>query len=156
MDALTTLAIAALPVALAAIPTAAAFAAVPPIRRRVAISRLRATIQAAVDAHAAAVVPRRRHDAHCPTCGRFARVTSSSDRGVWTRCSAHGVRLRATRHIGEHERPLLVRITTHHPLDGLIPRVDTGPLTLSTPARWADFLDGHDPATAPIPVLAAA
>ena len=97
----------------------------PHLAHRAALRDLRRAVQREADEHAAKPEPRRRHNAHCPACGRFARVTSSGPRGVRTRCAAHGIRLRATKRIGRPDT-VLVRLTPHRPVVAL-------PLTLHEP-----------------------
>lgn len=98
--------------------------------------------------------PRHRHNAHCPACGRFARVTSAGEWGVRTRCKAHGIRLRAVKLIGQSERHL-IRVTTYRaPLAETVPTT-TGPVPIMVeaiaPQRAYDWLDAvqsrHEPET---------
>jgi hypothetical protein len=124
---------------------------VPRVHRLLAMSRLRFDVQLAADEYVARPVQRHRHNAHCPACGRFARVTSAGDWGVRTRCKAHGMRLRAVRLVGERERTTLVKITTYRPgwVDEVAPV--TSPLAIEAPVREPDWLD--DAETGPIPIL---
>lgn len=150
MDTLTTFAIVAMLAALAG--TAASLASlvgwviVPALVRRHHMRALAAEVQHLAERHAQRRPPRRRHGAHCPACGRFARVTSTGPRGTWTRCTAHGIRLRATRRIGRGERGL-VEVSTHRPLVAL-PLPAAPSLAWAAPARLPDWLDAS-PALAP-------
>lgn len=108
------------------------------------VREVRREVARATDEHAARPIPRRRHDHHCPACGRFARVTSSSERGVWTRCAAHGIRLRATRRIGAHEVAEVITLVVHRPL-GIEPPPITSPLAIMPPLRRVDWLDDIAP-----------
>jgi hypothetical protein len=116
----------------------------PAIARRHRMRSLGRSVQILADEHAARPAPRARHNAHCPACGRFARVTSSGPRGVRTRCATHGIRLRVTKRIGERERTL-VALTPYRPLVAL-PAREHVPLVREVDAmrptyRIADALD---------------
>lgn len=105
---------------------------------------LMAELAEAADEFAARPQRAHRHNAHCPTCGRFARVTSEGDWGVRTVCTVHGRRLRATRRIGRVET-LLIPVTAYRPLGGLdlpapIVAPELPPRELEAPHR-ADWLD---------------
>lgn len=79
--------------------------------------------------------------AHCPACGRFARVTSDGERGTWTRCAACGIRLRTPRRIGRREAAL-VEVTGHHPIIPLpVPPPLPSPSDVVAPLRAPDWLD---------------
>jgi len=159
MDTLTTFAIAALAAsvagALASTTLGARYHVAPPlahaVRRHGAMRSLRAEVRQLVAEHAlelaARPIPRARHSAHCPACGRFAHVTSTGPRGTWTRCSAHGIRLRATRRIGRAERTLF-EVVTYRPLVEAV-TLDTSPLSIAPPVRLVDWLDGVPELTAP-------
>lgn len=149
MDSLTLTGLALLGIVAVALAAASSLGIMlelaPAIARRHRIARLGADVQILADEHAARPAPRARHNAHCPACGRFARVTSSSDRGVRTRCAVHGVRLRVTKRIGERERTLIA-VTPHRPLVA-IPLAEYVPLVPEVEAmrptvRLADWLDG--------------
>lgn len=118
MDALNTLAIVSLALTLVALVAAVALGirleALPRRAHRHAIDDLRAEVQRLADEHAARPTPRRRHAHRCP-CGRFAQLVTEGPRATWTRCRAHGLRVREHRRIGRPETPL-VRITLHRPL----------------------------------------
>lgn len=121
----------------------------PALAHRAVVRRLRADVQILADEHAARPAPRARHNAHCPACGRFARVTSSGPHGVRTRCSVHGVRLRAVKRIGRPERNL-VGIITYAPLVALPGAAEPPPLHLEPPARALDWLDGESGTVTPL------
>lgn len=87
-----------------------------------------------------AVEPVVRVGAHCPSCGRFARVTSTSWRGVWVRCSVHGVRLRGVRRVGRAE-VAVVDVVPHEPVVELEVPPLPSPLGVSEPLRLPDWLD---------------
>lgn len=148
MDALATLAIGLEAVALAALGTTVVtgyrLQLGPALARRRAMRSLGREVQRLADEHVARPEPRRRHSAHCPACGRFARVTSSGPRGTWTRCTAHGVRLRAVRRIGRAETPL-VELIKHRPLVPFptIPHVPLVPMleAIRPNVRVRDWLD---------------
>ena len=149
MDTLTASAIGLEAIALAGIVAAAALGIrlelLPALAHRHRLAELRNDVQRLVDEHAAKPAPRRRHAAHCPACGRFARVTSAGPRGTWTRCTAHGVRLRAIRRIGRVETPL-VELVRHRPLVPLPTLVPVGPLVpmidaMRPTTRVRDWLD---------------
>lgn len=114
----------------------------PALAHRAVVRRLRADVQILADEHAAQPAPVHRHNAHCPACGRFARVTSSTVAGVRTRCTAHGIRLRAVKRIGRND-VTLVRLT-------LVPdqRLSIAPPlvehvdAMRPTVRVADWLDG--------------
>lgn len=123
---------------------------VPAIDRRVRIHALRREVGQLAQAHADRPIEAtvKRHNVHCPACGRFARVTSSGEWGVRTRCAVHGIRLRAVKLIGERERPVVVpmRATTYRPLIALEPPTTTGPIpvmleAIRPSARPLDWLD---------------
>src|SRR5690606_13744811 len=116
MDTLDTLAIVSLPIAALGIVAAAtlgiALEAAPALARRRRMGALALEVQRLADEHAATPPPRRRHAHHCPACGRFAQLVSAGPRGTWTRCRAHGLRVRPTRRIGRPEGAL-VGLTLH-------------------------------------------
>lgn len=78
--------------------------------------------------------------AHCPSCGRFARVTSTSVRGVWVRCSVHGVRLRGVRRVGRAE-VAVVDVVPHIQVVPFEPPPLPSILGVSEPVRLPDWLD---------------
>lgn len=159
MDTLTTFAIAALAASVAGALASSAlgvrYHVAPPlaraVRRHNAMRALRVEVFHLATEHAlelaARPIPRARHSAHCPACGRFAHVTSTGPRGMWTRCSAHGIRLRATRRIGRAER-ILFEVVTHRPLVEVV-TLDTSPLSIAPPVRLVDWLDGVPELAAP-------
>jgi hypothetical protein len=104
----------------------------PRVRSRLQRHRLAAQLAQLVAQHDEAPAPRRRHNAHCPACGRFARVTSSGPRGTWTRCAVHGVRLRAQRRIGRPET-VLVAVSAYAPLLPEAAPPPTSPLWVELP-----------------------
>jgi hypothetical protein len=122
--------------------------AAPAIGRRLRIHALRREVGQLAQAYEPPVEPKRRGGAHCPACGRFARVTSAGEWGVRTRCAVHGIRLRAVKLIGQRERPVVVpmRATTYRPLVALEPPTTTGPIpvmleAIRPSARPLDWLD---------------
>lgn len=123
---------AALVSALAASASGTYYVAVPALGRRLALRSLARDVQRLADEHEARPEPRRRHDGHCPKCGRFAAIVSDGPRGRWTRCKAHGVQARRTKRIGEHEAPL-VRLSLYRDPLGLEPPCETSPLYVLPP-----------------------
>lgn len=87
-----------------------------------------------------AVEPVVRGGVHCPSCGRFARVTSTSWRGVWVRCTVHGVRLRGVRRIGRADA-IVVEVAPHVPVVPFEAPPLPSPLSVSEPVRFPDWLD---------------
>lgn len=146
MDALTTQGLIFLAVAaaglLAALAAAARYEVAPRLAYQSRVRDLRREVAHAAATHAAAPPPPHRHNVHCPTCGRFARHSSTSHRGVWSVCAVHGVRLRRVKTIGRAETPL-VTVRTHRGALGVPP--PTSPLEIAAPARHADWLDGAMP-----------
>ncbi len=153
MDSLSIIGLAMLAAVAVAITSAASagyrLELAPVLAHRRILATLRADVQILADEHAARPEPRRRHSAHCPACGRFATVAAAGPRGTWTRCKAHGIRLRAVKRIGERERNL-VAVTRYRPLVGAIPALPmlehvplVGMLDAIRPWRPADWLDGN-------------
>ena len=144
MDELTLGAI-ALPATLIALASALAalwhFEVGPWLAWRRTITRLRSDVQRAVDEYRP---PPRRHDAHCPACGRFAVLVFDGERGRVTRCRAHGVLSRAHRLVAR-ERPHPYTVTTHRPHPALaLVRVVEPSFVCAEPARPWDWLDGPE------------
>lgn len=158
MDALTTQGLILFAAAAAALLAAAAaggyYEVAPRVAYRTRLRVLRREVAAAAAEFAARPPAPHRHNVHCPTCGRFARHTSTSSRGVWSVCKVHGVRLRPVKTVGEVERPPLVMVRVHRGLLGVPP--PTPAFELRPPARVRDWLDGEvrPPVTWP-PSLAA-
>lgn len=67
-------------------------------------------------------------------------MTSTSWRGVWVRCSVHGVRLRGVRRVGRAE-VAVVDVVPHEPVVELEVPPLPSPLGVSEPLRLPDWLD---------------
>lgn len=147
MDTLTAFAPVALTVALAgltaSVTSLVVLVFVPAFVRYHGMRALAAEVARLAQRYAARRPPQRRHSAHCPACGRLARVTSTGPRGVWTRCAVHGMRLRATRRIGD-AKPILVDIADYQPLIPSPPTLSPpASLAIAAPLRLPDWLDAQ-------------
>ena len=99
--------------------------------RRSMLSVMRAARDAAA-AHEAAPARRHRHNAHCPSCGRFASVVSVTPWGTVTRCTAHDLQVRRVRRIGRAEAFMPVTVTPY--IDPL-----GEPVIDETPPLWLEL-----------------